>query len=200
MWKLEALNQTLFLAINGDAASPPWRVTAITGVAEYLILLIPIALTALWLRGGTARRSTALQAVAVNFLALGVNQLIGIVWQHPRPFALGLGHTFLAHAADSSFPSDHMTVFAAVGLVFLLGNARLWGAVILLLGIAVGWARVYLGLHFPLDMAGGVAVSAVTCLIVAPVWARLGDRLTQWMESLYRHIFAWPIANGWVRS
>ena len=47
-------------------------------------------------------------------VALLVNQLIGLVWQHLRPFMIGLGHSHLAHVADSSFPSDHLTLLWAV--------------------------------------------------------------------------------------
>jgi undecaprenyl-diphosphatase len=43
-------------------------------------------------------------------LFLLINQVIILLWQHPRPFVIGLGHTYLAHAADSSFPSDHLTL------------------------------------------------------------------------------------------
>jgi hypothetical protein len=52
-------------------------------------------------------------------LALSANQLLGLVWQHPRPFLIGLGQTFLVHAPDSSRPGDYITVFAGVALTQL---------------------------------------------------------------------------------
>lgn len=40
---------------------------------------------------------------------------------------IGLGHTLITHAADSSFPSDHLTLLWAVAFSFLMHLARTWG-------------------------------------------------------------------------
>ncbi|MEX8493621.1 phosphatase PAP2 family protein [Sphaerotilus sp.] len=60
------------------------------------------------------------------------------------------------HAPDASFPSDHGTVFSAVSLCLLLAGEWVWGLAVLMVGMGVAWARVYLGVHFPLDMLGAV--------------------------------------------
>jgi undecaprenyl-diphosphatase len=93
----------------------------------------------------------------VALLGVAANQAIGALWPHPRPFMIGLGHAWMPHAADSSFPSDHMTVFAGVGLTLLFDGAVGWAILALLVGASVAWARVFLGVHFPPDMAGAVA-------------------------------------------
>lgn len=199
MLPIETLNRTLFLKLNAGAGAPPWLIDAAIGVADYLIYLIPLVLLGMWLAGGRMRRDLALKAVLVTLLALGMNQLIGLVWQHPRPFVVGIGHTWIAHAADSSFPSDHMTVFAAIGLSLLFAGAVRLAVAVLAAGCAVAWARIFLGVHFPLDMAGAVAVAAVAHAAVAPLWRVAGGRLTDWAEQLYRALFARPIAAKWVR-
>lgn len=199
MTHLEALNQALFLTLNGAPASPWWRIAAATVVADDLILLIPLLLVGLWFWGNDARRNVALKACLVALLALGFNQLIGLIWPHPRPFALGLGHTFIPHAADSSFPSDHMTVFASIGIALFLGREKPLGTLVLLASLSVAWARIYLGVHFPLDMLGAVAVSGISQAVVTPLWARVGDQTTRVALRLYRTLFAWPIATGWIR-
>ncbi len=66
-------------------------------------------------------------------------------------------------------------------------------------GVAVAWARVFLGLHFPLDLAGGVVVAGVTYVLVAPVWRTAGAARVNGAEQLYRTLLARPIAAGWVR-
>ena len=109
MNKIEALNRALFLDINGSADTPAWLVQAAIGIADYVIALIPLLLVGLWLRGDHARRSVAIKACLVALLGVAANQAIGAVWPHPRPFMIGLGHTWIQHAADSSFPSDHLT-------------------------------------------------------------------------------------------
>src|SRR5579862_8200821 len=174
MNRLEALNHAWFLAINATPATPRWQIDIALVIADDFLYLIPALLALLWLFGDRDQRSAAVRACCVAFLALGLNQLIGMVWMHPRPFMIGLGHTFIEHVPDSSFPSDHGTLFASVALTFLLAGLRRCGVLVALAGVAIAWARVYIGVHFPLDMAGAAGIACVAYLLVAPVWARAG--------------------------
>ncbi|SAK47093.1 undecaprenyl-diphosphatase [Caballeronia hypogeia] len=195
---LEALNRALFLSINATPATPQWQVEVAIAIANDLVYLIPLLLALLWLLGDRRQRDAAVRACCVALLALGFNQLIGLVWMHPRPFMIGLGHTFIEHAPDSSFPSDHATVCASVALTFLL--ARLWrnGMLVALAGLMIAWARVRVGVHFPLDMAGAAGVACVAYMLVAPLWARAGATLMRVLIALYRKVLAWPINRGWL--
>ncbi|OIR00375.1 putative undecaprenyl-diphosphatase YbjG [mine drainage metagenome] len=199
MNRIEAANRALFLHINGGGDTPRWLVNIAIGIADGLIYLIPILLLALWLWGGRTHRGLALKACLVTLAALGANQMIGALCWHPRPFMLGLGHAWLQHAADSSFPSDHMTVFAAIALTLLCGGALGLAAAVGAAGLAVAWARVFLGVHFPLDMAGAVLVAAGVCALVTPLWRRAENPVLTLAERLYRIFLAWPIAAGWIR-
>jgi len=194
---LEAFNQALFLMINATTSTPAWQIGVTRLIADYLIYLAPLSLVAIWLSGDQRQRDTAVRACCVTLLALGINQIVGLVWQHPRPFMTGIGHTFLQHAPDSSFPSDHATVFASVALTLLSDGLRRYGILTLLSGVAVAWARVFLGIHFPLDMAGAIAIACVAFLLVIPLW-RLGG--TRSLVMLYRKLLAWPIGRGWLSS
>jgi len=199
MTQLEAINQALFLQLNATEDTAPWLINSATVLADYLIYLIPILLIWMWLFGGSVRRGLAIEACVAALLGLGINQLIAAAWQHPRPFMIGLVHAWLPHAADSSFPSDHMTIFTCLSACFLLGK-ELWLAVITLsAGLAVGWARVFLGVHFPFDIFGAIAVAVVVCAVVAVVWKHTGESITRFAERIYRKIFSKPIAIGWIR-
>jgi undecaprenyl-diphosphatase len=107
---MESLNQTLFLHLNAGAQPGIWMLVLSIFSAEVAIGLIPLTLLFGWLRGTDSTRKVMLEAVASGILAIGFNQLIDLVWQHTRPFMIGLGHTYLAHAADSSFPNDHLSL------------------------------------------------------------------------------------------
>ncbi len=197
---LEQLNQQFFLRINATPDAPPWALSFSMVAADYFIYAIPLILLALWLWGDQADRSNALKAVAVAFIALGINQLLAIVLPHPRPFMMGIGHTFIAHASDSSFPSDHATVFSAIGFTLLRGRRATLGWAVLLAGSCVAWARIFLGVHFPLDMLGAALVSLLAYWTLGPAWRRFGNGLTDGCASLYRKLLAWPIARGWIRA
>src|SRR5258705_8833560 len=197
---LEAFNQALFLMINATTSTPAWQIGVTRLIADYLIYLAPLSLVAIWLSGDQRQRDTAVRACCVTLLALGINQIVGLVWQHPRPFMTGIGHTFLQHAPDSSFPSDHATVFASVALTLLSDGLRRYGILTLLSGVAVAWARVFLGIHFPLYMAGAIAIACVAFLLVIPLWRLGGTIATRSLVMLYRKLLAWPIGRGWLSS
>lgn len=196
---LEALNRALFLAIDATPGTPGWLIGTASAIANGLIWSIPLLLVCLWLTGDAYRRETALKVCVITLAALGVNQLIGLAWQHPRPFMIGLGHTYLAHAADSSFPSDHGTVFASVSITLLLRGMKRLGAAMIAGGVAVAWARIFLGVHFPLDMIGAVCVAAVVHTAIAPLWRRAGAPVTRLAVIAHRRLFAAPIRYGWLR-
>lgn len=200
MTTLETLNQTAFLHLNADLSTPAWKVNIAIVAAEYLIYLIPMVLVGLWFWGSALQRELALKACIVAVVALGINQILGTVYPHPRPFVIGLGHTFITHASDSSFPSDHATIFLALGLTLVFANVRsAAGWTTLFFGTYVAWARIFLGVHYPLDMAGAVAVVGAVCLIINPIWSRVGEKATAQGAKVYRALCARPIALGWIR-
>ncbi|CAE6744056.1 phosphatase PAP2 family protein [Paraburkholderia haematera] len=197
---LEAFNQALFLMINATPSTPAWQIDMARMIADYVIYLVPLSLIAIWLFGNEHQREVAVRAFCVTLLALGLNQILGMVWPHPRPFVMGIGHTFLEHAPDSSFPSDHGTIFACIALSLLLGGVRRYGIPILLSGLAVAWARVFVGVHFPLDMVGAVAMACVAYLPITPLWQIGGSVVTRGLITVYRKLLAWPIGRGWLSS
>ena len=200
MQAIEAINRAVFLALNATPETPHWLIAAGIFIANDAIFLAPAALACLWLAGGDLRRELAVRACFVGFLALGINQLIGMTWYHPRPFAIGLGHTFLAHASDSSFPSDHVTLLSAISFTFFYGGKRQLGLLALAVDLAVAWARVFVGVHFPLDMLGAAAVAWLACVLGKPFWLIGGPFVTRALITLYRKLLALPIEWGWLRA
>lgn len=160
-----------------------------------------IGLTAGWLWGSPRTRATLMAAALVGIVALGFNWLISLFWFHPRPFMMHVGHTYLVHAPDSSFPSDHVTLMTAVGLVLVIRiETRIAGAIVLALAVLTAWARVYLGVHFPLDMAGAAAVATLALFAWRPL-QHLSDRhLLSALECAYRRLLARAINYGWIKS
>lgn len=167
-------NTALFLSLN--AASPPGAVWQ--GLAEALavapVLLAPVLLTCLWVWEPRDRRAGLIATGAGVFAGQAINLLSGLVWFEPRPFMAGIGHTWLDHVADNGFPSDHATMAWSLGLgLALTGASRRWGVVACLAGIAAGWARVYLGVHFPVDVLAsapaGLLAAGIACMVMPPV-------------------------------
>ncbi|MSN25888.1 MAG: phosphatase PAP2 family protein [Geobacter sp.] len=198
---MEELNQALFLMINAPDHAQALLLAMARGVAEWSIWLIPLTLTFGWLRGDERLRKLMLMATASGLAGLLINQLIGLIWQHPRPFMIGLGHTFLAHAPDPSFPSDHLTLIWAVAFSLLLHErSRTAGLCLALLGLPVAWARIYLGVHFPLDMAGAVLVALISAWFIQREEHYFIDPLYRPILSFYQLLASPLIRRGWMRD
>ncbi|TPG77941.1 undecaprenyl-diphosphatase [Pseudomonas mandelii] len=188
---MEELNRTLFLAINASVHSSAETRLLATFLAQWLIAGVPLLLIGLWLKGTRHHRAAAVTATLSIAFALGCNLLISSLWFHPRPFMLGLGQNFLEHAPESSFPSDHATVMFTLAMALILASRHKLGVLILMLGTSVGWARIYLGVHFPFDIAGSLLISLISAWLVPQVliWRNLDERLLDILERLYQRVF-----------
>ena len=199
---MDSFNRALFLAINASPDVSEGELAVAIFLAKYLILLLPAGLATLWLAGGRDRESAVHGLLGVG-LVLMVNFVIGLAWFEPRPFAAGLGTNLLAHAPTSAFPSNHASIMFTSAFVLMGAVARtprLLGRLLLICALPVCWARVYLGVHWPLDMLGGLMVSIVVALIMRTASARETSRIVSAvLEGIYRRLMAWPIARGWLR-
>ena len=198
---MEAWNRAVFLALNAQEHPAPGLVPLAMALANWAIFLVPLVFAALWLWGDRGSRTGVLLTFSGAEVALGLNQLAALLWYHPRPSAVPIGRTLVEHAADSSFPSDHVTFLIAAGIGLLLWTRHGWlGLLTLALALPVAWARLFLGVHFPLDMLGAIPVACLGLLIVAPFRAWVARTLTPlWVDPLYRFAFAIPIRQGWVQ-
>ena len=180
---MEAFNHTLFLFIHSLAGHSSVRDTFGILIGEYLPYLFIVI--EVYLYFFAKHKEAALLAFYAVLLGLGINQLIGMVYFHPRPFMEGMGTPLVPHSAENSFPSDHTTFMAAIAFAFLLlPKVRGWGTALLLLAILGGLGRVYIGVHYPLDIIG----SLVTSFIAASVIIALSSRLTGLNRFVYRMV------------
>ncbi len=170
---MPAWNRALFLAINAPPGAPALEIHVARLLASSPLLLAPALLVALWVWGRRAGRGGLLASTTATLLGIGIDQILGALYFEPRPFMIGLGRTLIAHAPDNSFPSDHATLVwtLAAGLI-ATAAAPGWGIAMGLYGLGVAWARIFLGVHLPLDMLGsaGVAVLGAGLARLAMRW------------------------------
>ncbi len=120
-----------------------------------------------WIRGSARDRQGAITALIGAGAALLANQIIIQVWTRPRPFVAhpDTVNVLLSHSADPSFPSDHASPAFAIALVLVAFHRKL-GALALLLAILISYSRVYVGDHYPGDVAAGAVVGAVVAFVL----------------------------------
>lgn len=198
---MQNLNIELFNLINAGANLTGIPLYFGIFIAKYLVYFIVLWMIAYWLWGNTKYRGTLLFAIIAAEFTILINKIIGLIWYQPRPFAMGLGHQYLAHAPTASFPSDHTAFLWAIGLSLLLQTGlRLQGSMILLLALCVGCARIFLGIHFPADIVGGIFTATFAVLIIDGLRPWINTKILPFIETLYRKIFAKVITKQIVKS
>ena len=165
-------DEKVFLWINGWVG----RVSALDRVAEWVVsdYLVPVslalALVGLWFVGkDRVTRQRHQIGVFFALTSMGCSSLvvftINAMYFRPRPF-VDLDITRLFYPpTDSSFPSN--AIAAAFGLAAVVwGINRPVGTVLLIGASLYGLARVYAGVHYPLDIIGGALIGAVVAALV----------------------------------
>jgi len=155
------------------------RDATVTSIAEILTtagsfpLLAPLSVAALLLRRwNRPADDIALVVIAAGSAALP--WLVKLIVARPRP-------TFehLQQLSSLSFPSEHTTQAAAIYLTIAIllskglnrGLRQLAIVLALLIAVVVAWSRVYLGVHYPSDVAAGLVLGWSWALLVFH-WAR----------------------------
>lgn len=192
-------NLHLFELINASPGIAPLRLALATAAARWLIYVVAAVLALGWMRGDRAARRELLRMSVAVLMAWAIAQLIAHAWPQPRPFALHLGTQYLAHANDPGLPSDHATVLWSLAFS-ALGTRRfaVWCFPLLALGLVVGLSRVYLGAHFPFDIAAALPVAIAGALLERALRRPLrpiGERILQHHDRLALAVRArlhWP--------
>ncbi|PEC82151.1 undecaprenyl-diphosphatase [Bacillus cereus] len=164
------MNYTVFQWFNNFAGSSKLLdalMIAITNSAVYVAILFMFIL---WFNNGKKvsaikKQYTVLYTTLSVIIALLVNVVIHAVYYHPRPFVSHDVHQLVPHAADSSFVSDHSVLVFSIAFVFLLRGEKL-KYVALIWAVLVGISRMYVGVHYPLDILGAAFLTFITSGLV----------------------------------
>ena len=164
---MDNLNSTFFLLINQFAGNSAVIDYLAIFVAEAMPFLLIALMLGLWFFGSVNKQRISFFAGYSVLLALFISYLIGLVYFHPRPFVAHLGTQLVEHAPDASFPSDHTTFIFAIAFMYLFSKStRSLGIWLCLLSLLAGLARVFVGVHYPFDIAGAALVGAAAAGLV----------------------------------
>jgi undecaprenyl-diphosphatase len=86
--------------------------------------------------------------------------------------------TLVPAPKDHSFPSGHAATSFAAATVLTAFAPRLAPAWFVL-ALAIGFSRVYVGVHYPLDIVGGAALGVATALLLLAAIRRRSPAGTQ---------------------
>lgn len=181
---MQGFDTNLFLAMTGTHQSPGWIVVLAVYLATAVVPLVLALIVIAWTRARAGWRPTLLDAVAAGAAGLALVQVIGWLHYRPRPFESGLGSNLLGHLPENSFPSDHATLMFSIAFGLLVAAPlRRAGFVLMGLALAVSWARVFLGAHYPSDILGGAVLAMICVGLVQSLPKRAGTWLA--LNRLY---------------
>ncbi|MGK3471054.1 undecaprenyl-diphosphatase [Klebsiella pneumoniae] len=187
--EIEALNRKIFLAMNAKPGTPDSALVIANFFANTLIYVIPFIILLLWFAGKERGKVLALRSTLTIVIGVVLSLIIGTLWPHPRPFMVPLGYTWFSHTADYSFPSDHMTIFVCFALALISAKAVCTGLIVLGVSSLVACSRVYLGVHFPLDMAGAVITGMVSDALFCRLWKYKGEDIFSFLKAISLKLF-----------
>ncbi len=166
----EDINSNLFLIINNLNINNPLNPVLIV-LAKYLPILFIIYLIFNYIKG---KKQIVFLAVISLILGMLLNQIIHIMYFHPRPNNISLGHTLFEHEG-TSFPSDHTTFMLSISILLLFFPETYYdGITLTIIGLFGGLLRVYCGIHFPFDILGSIIVSLISAILVFKCRRKLG--------------------------
>jgi membrane-associated phospholipid phosphatase len=137
-------------------------------------LLVLAALSRL-IGGDLRDRALALAAPVAVVLAYGASEGLKSVVAEDRPCRGPAGLVILADhcpaVGDWSFPSNHATIAGALAATTLLLHRRI-GLAGVPLALLAAFSRVFVGVHYPHDVAIGLLLGALVGTLLTPLAAR----------------------------
>ncbi len=142
-------------------------------IAFGLILLIP-----------KKYRKTGIMVLAALLVMLVVNNIVlKNLIARPRPCWTYPEMVQLVHNPSSySFPSGHTTSAFAVAFTVFSQHKKL-GKVIIVMAAIMAFTRLYVFVHFPTDIYGGILVAAAITTFVCFMEKKISPRITEFIQK-----------------
>lgn len=180
------MDDDLYRDITDYAHSTPgWVHTlAEVGTQAGLLLLMAVAVVVWWLARRRGAREVALTLLVPvgTAVAYGISEVVKALVDEVRP-CRAVAHAVTSIAAcpaptDYSFPSNHATLAAALATGIILARPVMaW--LVVPMALLVAFSRVFLGVHYPHDVAAGLLLGAIVALVAARLLVRPGTRLVE---------------------
>ncbi len=158
---LEKFNLSIFNAINSLAGRWGWLDGIFIFCAQWLGYLLILFLIILFLKGKN-RRGIIVALISAIIARFVFVEAIRYFVYSPRPFlVLENIHQLVGHDMESSFPSGHASFFFALAMSVYFFNKKTGLAFLILAGL-ISIARIFVGIHWPLDILAGAVLGVLT--------------------------------------
>ncbi|MET8857590.1 phosphatase PAP2 family protein [Streptomyces sp. NPDC004579] len=159
--------------------SPAWLDDLVSFWSTYGLGLFAVLMVVAWWRARRESPGAALVALAVPVVvvvAYGVDLGVKLLVREDRPCQSLRVATLEACPAhgDWSFPSNHAAIAAAAAVALFLVSRRVGTVAVVAAGVMAA-SRVWVGAHYPHDVAAGLLVGTLVAMTMVAALRRLPD-------------------------
>lgn len=184
---MQGYNEDLFRWVNQLSIDHGYLNPIFIGLAEYTVLLAALMCLFFWFQNRSSNRAMVVSAGFTFILAELIGKIAGIFYSNQQPFAeLSHVNLLIQKEVNNSFPSDHTIFIFSVCLIFWLFHKRhvYW----LIIACAVGFSRIWVGVHYPFDVLAGAVIACLTAVAVVylPICQRSVNTILscyEWLEQ-----------------
>lgn len=151
-----SLDHLLFFLINRSFRTPLLDAFAmvLSGLGTYGFVWLGIGLILIFREEKREHSFIAPLAVAAGTSWIFSEFVIKNMFERNRPFGLPDALTVGPVPDGFSFPSTHASIAFALAAI-LARKEPSWAGLLYLSACLVGWSRIYLGSHYPIDVTAG---------------------------------------------
>ena len=199
LMSLDQLNLYLFHLLNVPDQASIWMINYASLIAHDLVYVFLLIFAIAWLRGSHEVKTGIIKAAIFTAITLSISEVLSAVLNTPRPFVMEVGRTLIEHAPTGSFPSNHMSIFSGIAFAYYFSAQRDLGRILLWTAWLVAWSRVYVGVHFPIDMVGAFVIALAVNLAGLPLWWKYENKIMSFIFSIHQFLFKPFIRMGWIK-
>ena len=196
---LDQLNLYLFHILNVPDQASIWMINYASLIAHDLVYLFLLIFAIAWFRGSYEVKTGIIKAFIFTAITLLMSEVLSAVLNTPRPFVMDVGRTLIEHAPTGSFPSNHMSIFTGIAFAYYFSPQRDLGRILIWTAWLVAWSRVYVGVHFPIDMLGAFLMAIIVNLAGLPLWWKYENQIINFILGIHYWVFSPLIRMGWIK-
>jgi membrane-associated phospholipid phosphatase len=149
------------------------------GPAAGVVLIAAVALY-LWVVRRSLVKAVAFGLVASSGWVASEFFKLTIARQRPNPALLF--DPLSPETGSNSFPSGHVSLAVALGFaLYFLARGTRWAKATafaaMVMALVVAWSRLYIGVHYPTDVAASFLAASAAVVLLAGLWNRFALRI-----------------------
>ncbi len=183
---LYEIDRAIFILINQTLSNPLFDfIMPIITELNYWKIPLFLAWLSLIIFGGKKGRITALLVVIILTSSDQLSSAVIKPWvNRVRPcFALDNVRLLIDQSRSPSFPSSHAANNAAIAVLLSVKYKR-YTAIFISIALLVSYSRIYVGVHYPSDLLGGILIGIFCCATILLLEKSV---LSIWLKTKLKH-------------